>query len=136
MSIRTHLIEIEAYMALAGLRALRNVQIHAKRGLIRFVKTGQTRRIKITVKGEANLVSRGRIEDETTQKDLSFRVPKRLIRVKGTDGLPVVRSWGEAAAWLGVSESTLRERKVGFIVVEEKTLPLVSSLEGLKRDLA
>jgi hypothetical protein len=129
-------MEIEAYMALAGLRAIRNVQIHAKRGLIRFVRVGTTRRVQVTVKGEAHLVSRGRIAGEATKTSVSLRVPKKLIRLNGTEGLPVAHSWRDAAAWLGVSESALRERKVGFILIEEKTFPLVSSLEELKRNLA
>lgn len=136
MSVRTQLTGIEAYMALAGLRAIRNVQIHAKKGRIRFVGSGKTRQVQITVKGEAHLISRGRLVDETTKKNVSLHVPKKLIRVKGTEGLPVVRSWGEAAAWLGLSESDFRGRKVGFIVIDEKTFPLVSSVEELRRDLA
>jgi hypothetical protein len=87
------------------------------------------------VKGEANLVSRGRITGGATKTSLSLRVPRKLIRLNGTEGLPVVHSWRDAAAWLGVSESALRERKVGFILIGEKTFPLVRSLEELKRDL-
>lgn len=136
MSVRRQLMEIDAYMALAGLRALRNVQIHAKKGLIRFVGAGHTRHVKITVKGEAHLIGRGRIVSETTNRNMSLRIPKRLIRVKGTEGLPVVRSWAEAAAWLGISELHLRGQNVGFVLIEEKTFPLVSSVEELKRDLA
>jgi hypothetical protein len=129
-------MEIDAYMALAGLRAIRNVQIHANRGLIRFVGAGKTRRVELTTKGKAYLVKRSRIADDTPRKNVSIRVPKSLVRVKGTDGLPVVRSWGKAAAWLGISESSLRERRVAFILIEQETFPLVSSLEELKRDLA
>jgi hypothetical protein len=136
MSVRTQLMGIEAYMALAGLRALRNVQIHASRGLIRFVGAGNTRQVKITVKGEAHLISRGRVVRETANKNIPLRVPQKLIRVKGTEGLPVVRSWAEAAAWLGISEVDLRGRRVGFVLMDEKTFPLVSSVEQLKRDLA
>lgn len=127
---------LDAYMALAGLRALRNVQIHATKGLIRFVRSGRTRLVQITVKGEAHLIARGRIVRETANKGMSLRVPKRLIRAKGTDGLPVVRSWADAAAWLGIPELELRARRVGFLLIEEKTFPLVSSVEELKRDLA
>lgn len=136
MSVRKGLMEIEAYMALAGLGAIRNVQIHARRGLIQFVRVGTTRRVQVTVKGEAHLVSRGRITGGATKTSQSLRVPKKLIRLNGTEGLPVVRSWRDAAAWLGVSEPTLRERKVGFILIEEKTFPLVSSVEALKQDIA
>jgi hypothetical protein len=130
------LMAIEAYMALAGLRAMRNVQIHATKGLIRFAGAGKTRHVEITAKGEAHLVGRGRIVKETTKTSLSLRVPKSLIQMKGPERIPVVRSWGDAAKWLGISEADLRGRKVGFILIEEKTFPLVSSAEDLKRDLA
>ncbi len=132
-------MEIEAYMALAGLGALRNVQIHASKGLIQFVRAGNTRQVRITAKGEAHLVGRGRKDrkdSETTSRSVSLRVPTRLIRVKDTEGLPVVRSWADAAAWLGIPESNLRGRRVGFILIDKTTFPLVSSVEDLKRDLA
>jgi hypothetical protein len=46
---------------------------------------------------------------------------------------------GQEKATLGSlppSELALRERNVGFIVLEQRTFPLVSSVEDLKFDLA